>query len=81
MWVEAFILHYGLFGTFIIALFESFIFPIPTAAIIAPATGFGLDPFMVTVVATIGSVIGAVVGYALGFYFGHPVAERLCQKF
>jgi membrane protein YqaA with SNARE-associated domain len=80
LWVEAFILQYGLSGTFIIALLESFIFPIPTAAIIAPATGFGLDPLMVTIVATIGSVIGAVIGYALGFYLGHPVAERLFKK-
>jgi membrane protein YqaA with SNARE-associated domain len=45
LWVQAFVLEYGLTGTFIIAFLESFIFPVPTAVIIAPTTGFGLDPF------------------------------------
>ena len=80
LWVEAFILQYGLSGTFIVALLESFIFPVPTAAVIAPATSFGLDPFLVTIVATIGSVLGALVGYFLGLYLGHPVAEKLFKK-
>jgi membrane protein YqaA with SNARE-associated domain len=80
LWVQAFVLEYGLSGTFVIAVLESFIFPVPTAVIIAPATGFGLDPLLVTVVAAIGSVLGAVVGYALGLYLGHPVAERFFKK-
>jgi membrane protein YqaA with SNARE-associated domain len=80
LWVQAFVLEYGLAGTFTIAVLESFIFPVPTAVIIAPTTGFGLDPLVVTVVATIGSVIGAMVGYLLGFYLGHPVAEKLFRK-
>ncbi|MCK4497544.1 MAG: DedA family protein [Candidatus Aenigmarchaeota archaeon] len=80
LWVQAFVLEYGVTGTFIIAFLESFIFPVPTAVIIAPTTGFGLDPFTVTIVATVGSVLGALVGYFLGFYLGHPVAERLFKK-
>jgi membrane protein YqaA with SNARE-associated domain len=80
LWVQAFIVQYGISGTFAIAVLESFIFPVPTAAIIAPATGFGLDPLTVTIVATIGSVMGALVGYALGLHLGHPVAERYFRK-
>ena len=71
---------YGLFGTFVIAILESFIFPVPTATIIAPVAAFGIDPFLIMVTATAGSVIGAVIGYALGVYLGHPVAERLFKK-
>lgn len=80
LWVQAFVLEYGLAGTFTIAVLESFIFPVPTAVIIAPTTGFGLDPLTVTIVATVGSIIGALVGYTLGFYLGHPVAEKLFRK-
>jgi membrane protein YqaA with SNARE-associated domain len=78
--VEEFVTAYGLSGAFVIAVLESFIFPIPTAVIIAPATTFGVDPFFITIVATIGSVLGAVVGYGLGKYLGRPVAERLFKK-
>src|SRR3989338_7171319 len=77
LWVEGFVTAYGLWGSFTVAVLESFIFPVPTAAIIAPSTAFGIDPLLITVVATVGSVIGAVIGYALGFYLGHPVAQRL----
>jgi membrane protein YqaA with SNARE-associated domain len=77
---QAFVEAYGLIGTFIIAIFESFIFPVPTAFFVTPATALGIDPFWTAVVATIGSLIGAVVGYALGFYLGHPVASKVLKK-
>jgi len=80
LWTQAFITQWGLFGTFLVAVLESFIFPVPTAVIIAPSTALGLDPFATTAVATFGSVIGAFVGYALGHYLGHPVAKRLFKK-
>ena len=78
--VEELVTAYGLSGAFVIAVLESFIFPIPTAVIIAPATTFGVDPFLITIVATIGSVLGAVIGYGLGKYLGRPVAGRLFKK-
>ncbi|MBU0952938.1 MAG: DedA family protein [Nanoarchaeota archaeon] len=78
--IEAFVQTYGLGGTFIISLFESFIFPVPTAVIIAPTTAFGQDPLLTVLVATVGSVIGAVVGYVLGMKLGHPIAHRLFKK-
>ena len=77
---EGFVNSYGLLGTFVIAVLESFIFPVPTAVMIAPATALGLDPLLTTIVATIGSVMGAVVGYFLGKRLGHPVAIRLFKK-
>lgn len=78
--IEGFIEAYGLFGTFLVAVTESFILPIPTAAIIAPATSFGADPLLITVIATIGSVLGALVGYYLGMKLGRPVAQKYFQK-
>ncbi len=71
---------YGLFGTFIISILESFIFPVPTAVIIAPVTAFGIDPLLITLAATSGSVLGALIGYGLGLRLGRPVAEKLFKK-
>lgn len=78
--IQSFTMQYGLFGAFVVSIFESFIFPIPTVFIIAPTTALGVDPLVMTLVATAGSVIGALVGYFLGYYLGHPVAERLFSK-
>ena len=78
--VRGFVQAYGLWGTFAVAVLESFIFPVPTAVIIAPTTAFGADPLATTTVATIGSVIGALIGYALGMNLGRPVAERLFSE-
>ena len=78
--VEGFVEAYGLLGAFFVAVTESFILPIPTAAIIAPATSFGADPLLITVIATIGSVLGAVVGYYLGKKLGRPVANKYFKK-
>ena len=78
--VEGFVEAWGLLGAFIIAVTESFIFPIPTSTIIAPMTTFGMDPLAITLIATIGSVIGALIGYYLGKRLGRPVAVRLFKK-
>jgi len=80
LWVQAFVQAYGLAGAFVIAVLESFIFPVPTATFIAPFTAMGIDPVTIILVATAGSLIGAVIGYALGLKLGRPVAERLFRK-
>jgi membrane protein YqaA with SNARE-associated domain len=80
LWVQAFVQAYGLAGAFVIAVLESFIFPVPTATFIAPFTAMGIDPAAIILVATSGSLIGAVIGYALGLKLGRPVAERLFKK-
>jgi membrane protein YqaA with SNARE-associated domain len=80
LWVQAFVEAYGLGGAFVISVLESFIFPVPTATFIAPFTALGVDPLVITLVATAGSLIGAVVGYLLGRHLGQPVAERLFAK-
>jgi undecaprenyl-diphosphatase len=79
-WTQAFVDAYGLGGAFVISLFESFIFPIPTSVFIAPFTALGTDPLLITLVATAGSLAGAVVGYALGIKLGRPVADRLFSR-
>ncbi len=78
--VEAFVATWGLLGTFIVSMLESFIFPIPTAAIIAPMTALGVDPLTITIVATAGSVMGAVIGYYIGRHLGRPIAVKLFKK-
>ncbi len=80
LWVQAFVGAYGLGGAFVIAVFESFIFPVPTATFIAPFTALGVDPLLITLVATAGSLMGAVIGYLLGIKLGRPMAERLFRK-
>lgn len=80
LFIQGFISLYGIFGVFIIAVLESFIFPIPTSIIIAPSTALGLDPLLITFIATIGSVIGSLIGYALGYHLGYPAAHRLFKE-
>ena len=81
VWVEAILTAYGLLGMFAISFAEAVIFPVPTAFFIAPMAAFGIDPFIITIVATIASVMGAFVGYGLGRYLGLPVANRLFGKY
>jgi len=77
---QTFVETYGLAGTFIIAIFESFIFPVPTAFFVTPATVLGADPFLVALTAISGSLIGAVIGYFLGLKLGKPVFIRLFRE-
>ena len=67
-----FIMSNGVVGIFVLALLESFIFPVPTALIITTGTALKLDVYSVVFVATCGSVLGAVVGYYLGMLGGRP---------
>lgn len=77
---QNFVQSYGLAGTLIISVLESFIFPVPTAAFIASSCALGIDPFVVACVSTMGSIFGGLIGYLLGFYFGHPIALRLFHE-
>lgn len=64
-----------------VAVLESFIFPVPTAVIIiAGTTLLNLDPITVVVVATIGSVSGAIIGYKIGEKGGRPVLVWLFDE-
>jgi membrane protein YqaA with SNARE-associated domain len=77
---EGFIASNGLFGIFMVAVLESFIFPVPTAIIITAGTALKLDPLLVVMVATVGSVLGAVVGYKLGEKGGRPALVWLFDE-
>ncbi len=78
--VQGFVTAYGLWGAFIIAVLESFIFPVPTAVFIAPMTALGLDPAVMVIIAATGSVLGGVIGYLLGRHLGRPVADRFFSR-
>lgn len=80
MATQAFVESYGLAGTFLISILESFIFPVPTAFFVTPTTALGVDPFWTAVAAIAGSLIGAVIGYVLGFHLGKPVFIRLFKE-
>ena len=78
--VEGFVEAWGVMGVFLIAITESFIFPVPTAPFVSGMTTFGIDPLLMTIISTVGSVIGAVIGYFLGKKLGHPIAVRLFKE-
>jgi len=75
-----FIAENGAIGVFIVAILESFIFPVPTAIIITTATALRMDPMFVVIIATIGSVLGAVVGYNIGLLGGRPILVWLFDE-
>lgn len=77
---QSFVEAYGIMGTFVISIFESFIFPVPTAFFVTPTTALGVDPFWTALAATVGSLIGAVIGYFLGFHLGQPIAVKLFKQ-
>ena len=72
--------QFGLFGVFLLAILESFIFPIPTALIVTTAIALKFNAFLVVVIATFGSVIGATIGYFLGKKGGRSLLLNLFDK-
>lgn len=77
---EEIIASHGLLGIFSVAVFESFIFPVPTAIIITTGTALKLDPLTVVIVATVGSILGAIVGYKIGEKGGRPALVWLFDE-
>lgn len=77
---EEFIANHGLAGIFLIAVLESFIFPVPTAIIITAGTALQMNVWAVVLTATAGSVLGAVIGYYIGLMGGRSILVWLFDE-
>ena len=65
-----------------IAFLESFIFPIPTDAMLVPMVIAKRNNFLkISLIAVIFSVIGAVVGYLIGYVFFNEVGIKIFEIF
>ena len=65
-----------------IAFLESFIFPIPTDAMLVPMVIAKRNNFLkISLIAIIFSVIGAIVGYLIGYVFFNEVGIKIFEIF
>ena len=65
-----------------IAFLESFIFPIPTDAMLVPMIIAKRNNFLkISLIAVIFSVIGAIVGYLIGYVFFNEVGIKIFEIF
>lgn len=66
-WISEFLMNYGLFGIFALAVMEAIFLPIPVEVLLIPF--ILVNPKMIIpaiLVSTIGSAIGAVIGNRVG---------------
>ena len=65
-----------------IAFLESFIFPIPTDAMLIPMVIAKRNEFLkISLIAIIFSVLGAVVGYLIGYIFFNEIGIKIFEIF
>jgi len=65
-----------------IAFLESFIFPIPTDAIIIPMVIAKREKFLkISLIAIIFSVLGALIGYLIGYVFFNEIGIKIFEFF
>jgi len=65
-----------------IAFLESFIFPIPTDAMLIPMVIAKRDEFLkISLIAVIFSVLGAIVGYLIGYVFFNEIGIKIFEIF
>ncbi len=65
-----------------VSFLESFIFPIPTDAMIIPMVIAKRDKFFkISLIAIIFSVIGALIGYLIGYVFFNEVGVKIFEIF
>ena len=66
----------------IISFLESFIFPIPTDAMIIPMVIAKRNKFLkISLIAIIFSVLGALVGYLIGYLFFNEIGIKIFELF
>ena len=65
-----------------IAFLESFIFPIPTDAMLIPMVIAKRNEFLkISLIAVIFSVLGAIVGYLIGYVFFNEIGIKIFEIF
>ena len=65
-----------------ISFLESFIFPIPTDAMIVPMVIAKRNEFFkIALIAIIFSVLGALIGYAIGYVFFNEIGVKIFETF
>ena len=65
-----------------IAFLESFIFPIPTDAMLIPMVIAKRNQFLkISLIAIIFSVLGAVIGYLIGYIFFNEIGIKIFELF
>lgn len=85
LFIEEFIINYGLISIFIIVALEYANAPLPSE-IVLPFVGilafkFDMNIFLVILVSIIGGVFGSVVNYYLGYKLGQPLLSFIKGKY
>jgi len=79
--LEAFFLNYGLLGIFLATIAAGTIVPLGSPALVVAAALFGVNPILLTLIATIGFTIGMTINYGLAYRLGRPyVKKRISTK-
>lgn len=74
--LEAFFLNYGLVGIFLATIAAGTIVPLGSPALVVAAALFGVNPFLLVFIATIGFTIGMTINYGLAYRLGRPYVEK-----
>ncbi len=74
--LEAFFLNYGLVGIFLATIAAGTIVPLGSPALVVAAALFGVNPFLLVFIATIGFTIGMTINYGIAYRLGRPYVEK-----
>lgn len=76
--IEIFFMNYGLLGIFLATIIAGTIIPLGSPALVVAAALCGVNPVILTLVATTGFTIGMTINYTLAYHLGNPyVAKRI----
>jgi membrane protein YqaA with SNARE-associated domain len=74
--MEAFFASYGLIGIFLVTIAAGTVLPLGSPALVVTAALFGVDPLLLTLVASVGFTIGMTINYGLAYRFGRPYVQK-----
>ena len=76
-----FFTNYGLAGIFFATILAGTIVPVGSPALVAAAALFGVNPFLLVIVASVGFTLGMAINYGLAYRLGRPfVAKRMAPE-